>query len=129
MSAKKIITEFFNSDLANDISLIEKYYHKDSEVHWNSSKGYQFRDFNGTLNFFKGVTESYNNLRFDLSHLLEDKNTVVARYTLCATTIESSDEIPLAYYVSIIEMKDDKIFRVYEMSQPVDSDTLESNSF
>ncbi|PNQ73045.1 hypothetical protein C1T31_08610 [Hanstruepera neustonica] len=129
MASKKIIKKFFNSDLANDLSLIEKFYHKDCEVHWNSSKGYRFRDFKGTLEFFKGITESYSNLRFDTTHLLKDKNAVVARYTLYGTTIESADEMPLAHYVSIIEFKDDKIYRVYEMSQPADQVTLNSNSF
>lgn len=130
MSPKKLILTFYESDLANDLSLIEKFYHQDCKVYWNSSLGFRERDFTGVYNFFKGITESYNNLRFQLSHLLSDGNQVTTRYTLYAKTIESTEEeIPLAHYMSIIEIKDDKIYRVYEMSQPADNDTLNSNAF
>ena len=129
MTSKEVIIDFFNSDIANDIGVIEKFYHKDCEVHWNSSQGYKFRGFNDTVEFFKGITESYDSLRFQLSHLLEDNNVVTARYTLYASTIETEDEIPLAHYVTIIELKDNKFFRVYDMSQPADSETLNTSVF
>ncbi len=129
MTSKEVVINFFNSDIANDINVIEKYYHNECEVHWNSSQGYKFRDFNDTVEFFKRITESYDSLRFELSHLLEDNHVVTARYTLFASTIETEEEIPLAHYVSIFELKDNKLFRVYDMSQPADTDTLNSNAF
>jgi len=99
-------------------------------LYWNSSQGFRERDFNDIYAFFKNITESYNNLRFQLSHLLAEGNNVTSRYSLYAKTIESSDEeIPLAHYMCITEVKDNKIYRVYEMSQPADSATLESLSF
>lgn len=129
MSAKEVVINFFNSDIVNDISVIKKYYHPECEVHWNSSQGYKFRNFNDTVEFFKRITESYDSLRFELSHLLEENNIVTARYTLYASTIETNEEIPLAHYASIIELKDNKLYRVYDMSQPADQETLNSNAF
>ncbi len=130
MTPKKIVKEFYESDLANDLSLIEKFYDKDCKVFWNSSKGFSERNFNDVYNFFKGVTESYDQLRFQFSHILADGNHVTVRYTLYAKTIESSEEeIPLAHYTSIIEVKDDKMYRVYEMSQPADDATINSEAF
>jgi succinate dehydrogenase flavin-adding protein (antitoxin of CptAB toxin-antitoxin module) len=130
MSPKELVKSFYESDLANDLSLIDIFYHKDCKLYWNSSKGFRERDFNDIYTFFKSITQSYNNLRFQLSHLLEEGNNVTTRYTLYAKTIESSDEeIPLAHYISITEVKDNKFYRVYEMSQPADRATLESISF
>lgn len=130
MSPKELIKSFYESDLANDLSLIEKFYHQDCKTYWNSSKGFRERDFKGIYTFFKGITESYNNLRFQFSHILADGNHVTTRYTLYAKTIESSEEeIPLAHYMCITEVKDNKIYRVYEMSQPAEMTTLESGSF
>lgn len=130
MSPKELVKSFYESDLANDLSLIDIFYHRDCKLYWNSSKGFCERDFNDIYTFFKSITQSYNNLRFQLSHLLEEGNNVTTRYTLYAKTIESSDEeIPLAHYISITEVKDNKIYRVFEMSQPADRTTLESISF
>ena len=106
MTPKELLVEFFNSDIANDIKVIEKYYHQDCEVHWNSSKGYKFSNFKETIAFYKNITESYDELRFELSHLVEEGKTLALRYTLYASTIEATDDIPLAHYSSIIEIKD-----------------------
>ncbi len=130
MTSKNLVKSFYASDLSNDATLIDKYYHKDCLIHWNSSKGYTEMDFDAVSNFFKGVRESYNNLRFEITHLLEDNNTVTVRYTLYANTIESqSDEMPIAHYICIHQIKDSKIFRSYEISQPADSDTLDSEAY
>ena len=130
MSPKELVKSFYESDLANDLSLIDKFYHKDCKVYWNSSQGFRERDFNDMHAFFKNITESYNSLRFQLSHLLSDGKHVTTRYSLYAKTIESSDEeIPLAHYMAITEVKDNKLYRVYEMSQPADMATIESRSF
>ncbi len=130
MTPKKIVKEFYESDLANDLSLIEKFYDKDCKVFWNSSKGFSERNFYDVYNFFKGVTESYDQLRFQFSHILADGNHVTVRYTLYAKTIESSEEeIPLAHYTSIIEVKDDKMYRGFEISQLADISSESLNSY
>ena len=62
--------------------------------------------------------------------VLHSSSHVTTRYSLYAKTIESSDEeIPLAHYMAITEVKDNKLYRVYEMSQPADMATIESRSF
>lgn len=130
MTPKALIKSFFQSDLANDPALIEQFYHKDCLIYWNSSKGLSERNFEDISNFFKGVRESYDDLRFDVTHLLRDDQTVTARYTLYANTIESSaEEIPIAHYICIFHLKDNKIHRAYEISQPADKDTIDSEAY
>ncbi|TYB76251.1 nuclear transport factor 2 family protein [Bizionia myxarmorum] len=130
MTSKALIKSFYESDLANDETVIDQFYHKDCIIFWNSSKGLSERNFDEISLFFKGVRESYNDLRFDTTHLLEEDNLVTARYTLYACTIESEgDEIPLAHYICIYHIKDNKIHRAYEISQPADKDTIDSNAF
>lgn len=130
MTAKALIKLFYESDLSNDATLIDTFYHKDCLIHWNSSKGYTEMNFEGISKFFKGVRESYSNLRFEITHLLEEDNNVTARYTLYANTIESqADEMPIAHYICIHVVKDHKIYRSFEISQPADTDTLDSEAF
>lgn len=130
MTPKELLKTFFESDVANDLDIIKRFYHKDCLAYWNSSKGYKERDFNAVYEFFKGVTVSYDRMRFQVSHMLQDDDFVTVRYTLYACTIESPDnEIPLAHYSSIIQFKDDQFYKVWEMTQPADKATLESTSF
>ncbi|WGD34582.1 nuclear transport factor 2 family protein [Olleya sp. YS] len=130
MSPKEIVKAFYNSDLANDASVVSIFFHKDCQLHWNSSQGFTILDYKGLEGFFKGTRQSYNALRFQFSHILEDNQFVTTRHTLFGNTIEDPDnEIALAHFTSIWEVKDSKLFRCHEISQLADNNTLESNSF
>jgi len=128
MSAKAIVKAFYDSDLANDATIIEKFFHKDCVLHWNSSQGFTLLKYDNIVDFFKGTRASYNDLRFEFTHVLEDSSFVTTRHTLYGTTIENpSTEIGLAHFTTIWEVKDDKLYRCYEISQLFDEKTLETN--
>lgn len=130
MSSKKLVKAFYDSDLANDAAVVSKFFHKDCQLHWNSSHGFMILDYKGIEDFFEGTRKSYDALRFQFSHILEDNQFVTSRHTLYGHTIEDPDnEIVLAHFTAIWEVKDNKLFRCHEISQPADSKTLESNSF
>ena len=121
MGAKEIVKAFYNSDLANDSSIVSKFFHEDCELHWSSSQGFTLLRYNDIVAFFEGARKSYENLRFEFTHLIESGDTVVTRHTLFANTIENSDnEIVLARYSTIWEVKDNKLYRGYEISQLAD---------
>ncbi|WP_299889734.1 nuclear transport factor 2 family protein [uncultured Lacinutrix sp.] len=130
MSSKAIVKAFYDSDLANDESVVSKFFHDDCELHWNSSHGFMILKYKEIEDFFKGTRESYNTLRFQFSHLLEDNEFVTSRHTLYAHTIENPDnEVALAHFTAVWEVKEDKLYRCYEISQQADEKTLESNTF
>lgn len=126
MSAKEIVKSFYESNLANDMGLVPKYFHKDCQLHWNSSTGYNVKNYADIVQFFKHINAAYECVRVQISHLLEDGNHVTVRYTLFVNTIEDPEnEQPLANFISIWKLKDDKLYRGYEISQMAD-DNLES---
>ncbi|MBO3098105.1 nuclear transport factor 2 family protein [Gelidibacter pelagius] len=126
MSPKQIVKSFYESDLANDSTVIATYIHKDCLLHWNNSTGYKVFDYDGLNRFFKNIRIAYHSLRPQISHLLQDKNQVTIRYTMFVSTIEDPDnEMPLANFISIWEIKDGKLYRGYEISQVAD-DNIES---
>lgn len=127
MSAKAIVKGFYDSDLANDDTIVSRFFHKDAEMHWNSSRGFALLNYDDIEAFFEGTRQSYNNLRFDFTHFLENGVFVTTRHTLYATTIENLDEVGLAHFTSIWEVKDGKLFRCYEISQLFDEKTLEAS--
>lgn len=127
MSPKEIVKAFYDSDIANDAKIVSKFFHKDSEMHWNSSRGFALLKYNDLEAFFEGTRESYNSLRFEFTHFLEDGEFVSNRHTLYATTIENpEDEIGLAHFTAIWEVKEGKLYRCYEISQLFDEKTLEA---
>ncbi len=130
MSAKTIVKSFYESDLANDASLIPEFFHKDCELHWNSSQGFSILNYEDIKTFFDGIIASYLSLRFKMSHVLEDGNFVSTRHTLFAKTIEDPEnEQALAHFMSIWEVKDEKLYRCYEISQLTNENALASGSF
>ncbi len=101
MSAKEIVKAFYDLDLVKAKGILS-HYHKDCELNWNSSKGFRRLDFKGMEHMLKDLKESYISFKPRLSHLLEDGNTVTARYTVYATTIERPEtEDALAHFIFV----------------------------
>lgn len=130
MSPKEIVKSFYESDLADGVHLIPQYVHKECQLHWNSTSGYNVMDYDGLVHFFKNINVSYHSLKAQISHLLQDENQVTIRYTMFASTIEDPEnEQPLANFISIWEIKDGKLYRGYEISQMADDNVESYKSF
>ena len=127
MSGKELIKAFYESDIANDSEVVATYFHKDCELHWSSSKGFLILNYDDLLSFFEGTRQSYNSVRFEFTHLMEVESTVVTRHTLFASTIEDPEnELALAHFSSIWTLKDDKLYKGYEISQLADVNNAKS---
>ena len=127
MSAKSLLENFYNSDIANNEALVNDFFHKDCELHWNISYGFTLLKYDDVIAFFEGVRSSYNSLRFSHTHLLESGNYVTSRHHVYAQTIEQpNDEVLLAHFIALWEVKDNKLYRCYELSQLADEKTINS---
>jgi hypothetical protein len=121
MTAKELVSAFYDSDLANDPNVVFDFFHKESELHWTSSQGFMLLKYDDIIKFFKGTRKSYTNLRFEFTHFIEADNSVSTRHTLFGNTIENPDsEVVLAHFSTIWEVKDNKLYRGYEISHLVD---------
>ncbi|MDG5491634.1 nuclear transport factor 2 family protein [Psychroserpens sp. SPM9] len=129
MSAKEVVKAFYDMDLAKSEDAINLI-HKDCKLLWNSSNGFTSLDYNGIKEMLNGLRKSFLSFTYRVSHLLEEGNTVTARYTIYVTSIERPEkEDPLAHFISIWEVKDGKLYRGYEISQPVDNSSESLNSY
>lgn len=131
MTAKELVSTFYNSDLANDANVVSEFFHKDSELHWTSSQGFTILKYDDIEKFFVGTRKSYTNLRFEFTHFLEVGHSVSTRHTLFGNTIENPDsEVVLAHFSTIWEIKDNKLFRGYEISHLAnENDSISMNSY
>ncbi|AXT19991.1 nuclear transport factor 2 family protein [Flavobacteriaceae bacterium AU392] len=130
-SPKSIVRSFYNLDISTDgIESYKSFLHKDCELNWNSSKGYTKLLFDDIIALFNDIETSYESVRFQISHLLEDGAFVTTRYTLYVTPIEDTDnETALAHFITIWEVKDGKLYKGFEISQTADESLHSLNSY
>ena len=127
MSAIEIVKAFYASDVANDSDVVSKFFHKDCELHWTSSQGFQLLSYQDLEDFFAETRKAFDNLRFEFTHLIESDSTVVTRHTLFGSAMEdSSNETTLGHFSTIWEIRDGKLYRGYEISQQSDESDIKS---
>jgi len=70
------------------------------------------------LDFANDLSRAYISSRVKISHILQENNLVSVRYSHYIKAFENPrEEMLLAHFIVIWEIKDDKIFRGYQMSQ------------
>ena len=128
-TAKEVVRDFYRSDLLNDSTVLNRFFHPDLVLIWNSSDGLSIMHYDEIVEFFLEIKRTYNDIRTEVSHLLAEDNHVTIRYKYYVRTIENPDEeLGIAHFIAIWEIKDGKLYRGYQVSQPVTDkdDTNES---
>ena len=118
MSAKKMVKDFYKSDALINATILDIYLHPEVVLEWNSTKGFIKMDRKGLLDIANELSKAYIRSKVRISHIVEEGNLVSVRYSHYIKTIENPrEEILLAHFMVIWEIKDDKLFRGYQMSQ------------
>jgi predicted SnoaL-like aldol condensation-catalyzing enzyme len=118
MSAKQIIEDFYKSDALINSAVLEPFLHPDVLLDWNSSKGFIQMNRKELLDFTNELSKAYIRSKVKISHILEEENLVSVRYSHYIKTFENPrEEMLLAHFIVIWEIKEGKIFRGYQMSQ------------
>lgn len=127
---KKIVQSFYDSNFYKNPEEIKNYLHPDAELFWNNSAGFSKMNYSDILNLGIEMSRSFESIRAEVSHLLKDKDQVTIRFTYHVRTVENPDEeIPLAHFISIWTIQDDKMYRGYQISQPADETPENLSSF
>lgn len=130
IEVKECVEKFYTSDFHKDPETLKDYLHPDAELFWNSSAGFHKLHFQEICDLIKELTKSFESLRADISHLLTDKDFVTIRFTYHVRTIENPDEeLPMAHFIAIWQMKDGKMFKGHQISQQADDSPDNLNSF
>ena len=118
MQPKDIVLEFYKSDIILDKIAVNEFLHPELTVDWNSSKGFIQMNREDILNLTDELSRAYIRSKVRISHILADGNTVAVRYSHFVKTVENPrEEMLLAHFFVIWEIKDDKLFKGYQMSQ------------
>jgi hypothetical protein len=128
--AKEIVRSFYETDLIHNTELFSKYLHPEIELHWHSSFGFSKKGFNDIKIMFNEMALSFETLRCEISHLIAEEDTVTIRYTFFVKTIETPDhEEAIAHFVTIWELKENKLYKGYQISQQGDNTPESMMSF
>lgn len=118
MEAKELVYNFYKSAGILSKNYCLEVLHDDVLLEWHSSKGFLTLDRQDILALSKDLRQSYFALRAEVEQVLCEKDTVTIRYTYYVRTLENPDEeMILAAFIAVWEVKDDKMYRGYQMSQ------------
>ncbi len=128
-SDKKIVESFYTSNFTN-LEEIKNYLHPEAQLYWNSSAGFNKMGYEEMLNLRAELIKSFLSLRAEVSHLLKDKDQITIRFTYHVRTVENPDEeIPMAHFIAIWQVKDGKLYKGYQISQQADESPENLSSF
>lgn len=118
MSAKELVAEYYNSGAFRDAKVMDRYIHDELVLQWHSSKGYLELEKNDLLALAAELGKSYSESRVAISHIVAEDDTVSVRYTHYVNAFENpAEEMVLAHFMIIWEVKDGKLYKGFLMSQ------------
>lgn len=118
MSAKKLVQDFYKSDALIDAAVMSEFLHPEIILEWNSSKGFLKMSYDEILSITEEMSRAYVRSKARINPIVVEGNRVSLRYSHYVKTIENPrEEMLLAHFFVIWEIKDGKLFRGYQMSQ------------
>jgi len=118
MTAKKLVQDFYKSDALIDTAIMGSYLHPEVVLDWNSTKGFLQLNLEEILSLSSELSKAYIRSKVRISHIIQEGDVVSVRYSHFVKTIENPrEEMLLAHFFVIWEIKDGKLFRGYQMSQ------------
>lgn len=118
MKTKDIIKDFYKSDVILDSVLVAEFLHDDILLEWHSTKGFLKLDKAAILEISAVLGKAYMRSKNNISHIIAKGDIVTIRYSQYVKTIENPrDDLLLAHFMVIWELKDDKLYRGYQISQ------------
>lgn len=118
MSAKEIVKKFYKSDALINAEIMKEFLHPECILEWNSSSGFIKMDFKTLINLTVEISRAYVRTKARITHILEEENIVSVRFSHYVKTIENPrEEMFLAHMMVIWEIKDNKLYRGYQISQ------------
>lgn len=118
MSAKEIVLKFYKSEALINSDILKEFLHPDILIDWNSTTGFIQMNYDSLLNLSNELGKAYVRSKARISHIIEEGDLVSVRYSHFVKTIENPrEDMLLAHFIVFWQIKDDKLFRGYQMSQ------------
>jgi hypothetical protein len=118
MTPKELVLDFYKNDLILHKSEVNEFLHDDLIIEWNSSKGFIQMKKDDVLNLSDELSRAYVRSKMRITHIIAEENKVSVRYSHFVKTLENPrEEMLLAHFFVIWEIKEGKFYRGFQMSQ------------
>ncbi len=116
--SKDIVEKFYTSLFNGEKDILDKYLHPNVTLTWYGTTGLKKLDFDEILSIRNDMAKNFESLKADVEKTVEEGNQIAIQFTYHVKTIENPDEeMPLAHFMAIWELKDDKLFKGVQISQ------------
>ena len=118
LRTKEIATKFYESNFYKDEDVLRSFLHPEVELSWYGTTGLKKLNLEEIAQISQQLAESYESLRAEIEKVVAKKDDVAVHFTYHVRTIENpEEEMPLAHFVAIWEMKDGKLYKGVQISQ------------
>ncbi len=118
MDAKELVTAYYKSDAFSNPEVADRFIHNDIAMEWRSSKGFLQLNKADLIELVTGLKKAYSSYRLRINNIIADGNKACVRYTHYVNAFENPDEeVILGHFVAIWEVKENKLYKGYLMSQ------------
>lgn len=115
---KEIVENLYTSLFNGEEDLLNNFVHSDTNLTWYGTTGVKKLNFEGIQALRKDLTKNFSTFRAEIEKTVEEDNKVAIEFTYYVETIENPDEeIPLAHFIAIWELKDNKLYKGVQISQ------------
>ncbi|MBZ9630300.1 nuclear transport factor 2 family protein [Salegentibacter sp. LM13S] len=118
LRSKDIVEKFYTSLFNGEKDILDNYLHPNVALTWYGTTGLKKLDFNEILSLRDDMAKNYESLKAEVEKTVEEGHQIAIQFTYHVKTIENPDEeMPLAHFMAIWELKDDKLFKGVQISQ------------
>lgn len=118
IKSKEIVEKFYTSLFKGEEGVLDNYLHPNVNLTWYGTTGLKKLDFNEILNLRDDMAKNFEELKAEVEKLVEEDHQIAIQFTYHVKTIENPDEeMPLAHFMAIWELKDNKLFKGVQISQ------------
>jgi ketosteroid isomerase-like protein len=118
LRTKEIVKKFYESNFYKDEDVLRSFLHPDVELSWYGTTGRKKLNLEEIAQISEQLAKSYESLRAEVEKVFSKSENVAIHFTYHVRTIENpEEEMPLAHFIAIWELKDGKLYKGVQISQ------------
>lgn len=118
LESKEIVEKLYTSLFNGEDDLLNNYLHPNVNLTWYGTTGIRKLDYDGIHELREDLSRNFTSFKAEIEKTVREKDQIAIEFTYYVETIENLDEeIPLAHFIAIWELKDNKLFKGVQISQ------------
>lgn len=118
VKSKEIVENFYTSLFNGDKGVLDNFLHPNVNLTWYGTTGLKKLNFDEIIAIKDDISINFESLKAEVEKTVEEDHQIAIQFTYHVKTIENPDEeMPLAHFMAIWELKDNKLYKGVQISQ------------